>query len=148
MCTDIFTPFGTEECNIIKKISTIIIERITVLASLLQQCKILLHIFILKFCSCIWKKLIKTECPEEACRKQMGSSRSVLNATCKAYIKPALQYGCEAVITATSAILDKLEMIQNQALRLITGALKSTPLASMQVLTRKNPLKTEREKWP
>jgi hypothetical protein len=69
-----------------------------------------------------------------------------LNATYEAYIKPALQYGCEALITATPANLNKLEVIQNQALRLITGAVKSTPLASMQVLTRNNPLKIEREK--
>jgi hypothetical protein len=59
---------------------------------------------------------------------------------------PTLQYGCEALITATPAILNKLEVIQNQALRLITGAVKPTPLASMQVLTRNNPLKIEREK--
>jgi hypothetical protein len=59
--------------------------------------------------------------------------------------RPALQYGCEALITATPAILNKLEVIiQNQALRLI-GAVKSTPLASMQVLARNNPLKIERE---
>jgi hypothetical protein len=69
-----------------------------------------------------------------------------LNATYKAYIKPALKYGCEALITATPAILNKLEVIQNQALRLITGAVRSTPLASMQVLTRNNSLKIEREK--
>jgi hypothetical protein len=75
-----------------------------------------------------------------------GSSRSVLNATYKAYIKPALHYGCEALITATPAILNKLEVIQNQTLRLITGAVKSIPLAFMQVLTRNNPLKIEREK--
>jgi hypothetical protein len=37
-----------------------------------------------------------------------GSSTSVLNATYKAYIKPALQYGCEALRTA--AILNKLEV--------------------------------------
>jgi hypothetical protein len=62
------------------------------------------------------------------------------------HIKPALQYGCEALITATPAMLNKLEVVQNQALRLITGAVKSTSLASMQVLTRNNPLKIEREK--
>jgi hypothetical protein len=97
---------------------------------------------------------------EEPCRKnsrknnvlkrlagsKWGSSRSVLNATYKAYIKPALQYGCEALIIATPAILNKLEVIQNQGLRLITEAVKSTSLASMQVLTRNNPLKIEREK--
>jgi hypothetical protein len=69
-----------------------------------------------------------------------------LNATYKAHIKPALQYGCEALIFATPAILNKPEVIQNQALRLKAGAVKSTPLASMQVLTRNNPLKIEREK--
>jgi hypothetical protein len=50
------------------------------------------------------------------------------------------------LITATPAILNKLEVIQNQALRWITGAVKSTPLASVQVLTRNNPTKIEREK--
>jgi ribonuclease HI len=61
-------------------------------------------------------------------------------------MKPTLQYGCEALLNATPGNLNKLEVIQNQALRLITGAVKSTPLASMQVLTRKNPLKFERVK--
>jgi ribonuclease HI len=75
-----------------------------------------------------------------------GSSRSILNATYKAYIKPILQYGCEALITATPATLDKLEVMQNQALRLITGAVKSTPPTPMQVLTMNNPLEREREK--
>jgi hypothetical protein len=51
-----------------------------------------------------------------------------------------------ALIIATPAILNKLEVIRNRALRLITGAVKSTPLAAMQVLTWNNPLKTERQK--
>jgi hypothetical protein len=75
-----------------------------------------------------------------------GSSRSVLNAAYKAYVKPALQYSYEALITATPDVLNKLEVMQNQALRLIIGVVRSTPLASVQVLTLKNPLKTEREK--
>jgi hypothetical protein len=76
----------------------------------------------------------------------MGSSSSVLNATYKAYIKDSLQYGCEAMITATPSILNKLEMIKNQALSLLTEAVKATPLASIQGLTKKSPLKSEREK--
>jgi hypothetical protein len=43
-----------------------------------------------------------------------GSSRSILNATYKAYIKPSLQYGCEALITATPATLNKLHVIQTR----------------------------------
>jgi hypothetical protein len=73
-----------------------------------------------------------------------GSSRSALNATYKTYIKTILQYGCEALITATPNILHILKVIQNQALRL-TGAVKSTRLASTQALTT-NPLKFERDK--
>jgi hypothetical protein len=76
-----------------------------------------------------------------------SNSRSVLNATCKACIKPVLQYGCEALITATLTILNKLEVIQNQALRLTIGAVRSSPLAHIQVLTVNNPLKFERKKW-
>jgi hypothetical protein len=45
-----------------------------------------------------------------------GSSRAALNATYKTYIKPVLQYGCGALITATLATLNKLEVIQTQAL--------------------------------
>jgi hypothetical protein len=42
--------------------------------------------------------------------------------------------------------LKKLEVIQNQAVRLITGAVKLTPLASVQGLTMNTSLKLEREK--
>jgi hypothetical protein len=76
-----------------------------------------------------------------------GSSRSMLNATYKAYIKSIQQYGCEVLITATPTTLNKLEVIQNQPLRFITGAVKSTPLPSFQVLTMNRPLKIERKKW-
>jgi hypothetical protein len=55
------------------------------------------------------------------------------------YRKPVLHYGCEALVTATPAILNKLEVIQNEALQLITKPGKSTPQASLQVLTVNNP---------
>jgi hypothetical protein len=57
-----------------------------------------------------------------------------LNAAYKARVKPVLQYGFEALIITTPVILNKLEVMQNQALRLITVAVRSTPLASIQVL--------------
>ena len=88
-----------------------------------------------------WKSKKKTKSPEKAGRKQM------LNATYKAYIKSIQQYGCEVLITATPTTLNKLEVIQNQPLRFITGAVKSTPLPSFQVLTMNRPLKIERKKW-
>jgi hypothetical protein len=63
-----------------------------------------------------------------------------LNAAYKAYVKPVLQYSFRALIIEASVVLNKLEMMQNQALRLVTGTIRSTPLASVQVLT----LKTEK----
>jgi hypothetical protein len=60
--------------------------------------------------------------------------------------KPVLQYGCEALLTATPAILNKLEVMQNQVLRLMTGAVNSTALASMQVVTMNNPLQIKKAK--
>jgi hypothetical protein len=64
-----------------------------------------------------------------------------MNATYNAYIKYILKYGCNTLITTTPATVNKLDVIQIQVLRLITRAIKSTPLASMQGLTMNNPLK-------
>jgi hypothetical protein len=57
--------------------------------------------------------------------------------------KKNLLYG---VAVKHPAILNKLQVMQIQSLRLMTGAVKSTPLASMQILTMNNPSKIEGEK--
>ncbi|XP_054719043.1 uncharacterized protein LOC129228390 [Uloborus diversus] len=44
-------------------------------------------------------------------------------------------YGAELLITAYDSALDKLDVAQNKALRLITGATKSTPIAAMELQT-------------
>ena len=74
--------------------------------------------------------------------KQWGSSLSVLNTTYKTYIKPAILYGCETLITAKT---DALELVQNQALRLITGAVKSTLIPALQIATNNIAIKKEIE---
>lgn len=50
------------------------------------------------------------------------------------------------LITTIPATLNKLDVIQFQALRFVAGAIKSTPLASMQALTTNNPLKNQIQK--
>ena len=72
-----------------------------------------------------------------------GCSRDVLNTTYKAYIKPVLHYGCEALVTSNESNVNKLEKVQNQAMRLITGAVKSTPVTAMQILTQNDPIKED-----
>jgi len=67
------------------------------------------------------------------------------NATYKAHIQPILHYGGEAKIIATPATFNKLEVIKNQVLRLVTGAVTSTPLTTMPVLTINKCLNTQKK---
>ena len=75
--------------------------------------------------------------------KQWGSSQSVLNHTYKIYIKPLLLYACETLITANT---NALELVQNQAMRLITGGVRSTPIAALQIATNNIPIRKEIER--
>ena len=75
-----------------------------------------------------------------------GCQRSILNSTYKSYIKPVLLYGSENLITANTRTIQKLETVQNHAMRLITGAVKSTPITAMQMFTKNNSIQQEIER--
>ena len=64
-----------------------------------------------------------------------GSATSMLNTMYKLYIQPVMTYYCGSLITATQQNTNRLERIQNQALRLVTGAMKFTPIDAMLLLT-------------
>ncbi|GIY28707.1 uncharacterized protein CEXT_301761 [Caerostris extrusa] len=68
--------------------------------------------------------------------------RSTLNVTYKTFIQPLITYCREPLIAANEQVLQKLELLQNQVLRLITGAVKSTPINAMLLLTNNKPIKT------
>lgn len=72
-----------------------------------------------------------------------GCGRNTLITTYKMYIKPVFTYCNEVLVSASDSVIDKLEKTQNQAMRLITGAVKSTPIAAMQLLTKLPPVKYE-----
>lgn len=63
----------------------------------------------------------------------MGQSQEVLNKIYKTYIKPVLKYSSETIITASSNNINKLEHLQNNSLKLITGCIKTTPATALQV---------------
>lgn len=71
-----------------------------------------------------------------------GSSRTTLNTTYNTYIKPTLTYCSEALVTINKTTQYKLEKVQNEALRLITGAVKTTPINALYALTQSKPLST------
>jgi hypothetical protein len=54
-----------------------------------------------------------------------------MNSTYTAHIKHTLQYGCVALITDTSAALNK-PWYNTRLHKLVTGAVKSTALARIQ----------------
>ena len=71
--------------------------------------------------------------------KKWGCSRNTLNTTYKMFIQPVLTYCGEILIT--SPFINDIEYVQNQALRLITGGIKTTPIDSMRFLTNINSIK-------
>lgn len=75
-----------------------------------------------------------------------GASQDVLITTYKSYVRPILEYGGEATITASNTTQEKLNVVQNNALRVITGGVKSTPIASMEAQTEIEPLPARRDK--
>lgn len=88
-----------------------------------------------------WKKHIENICTKIETKlpllkrlagKKWGCSTQTLNTFYQMYMKPILQY-CEEILITTN--VEKLNKLQNQILRLITGAVKTTPITAMQILT-------------
>ena len=62
-----------------------------------------------------------------------------------AIIKPKHEYGVEAYDSASPSLLGKLDPIQNEALRIATGAFKCTRIDNLEVLTGVLPLELSRQ---
>jgi hypothetical protein len=60
--------------------------------------------------------------------------------------EPVITYGSEVLVTANSNNLNRLEIIQNRALRMITGTVKTTPVAALQKYTGNIPIVDEIKK--
>jgi hypothetical protein len=54
-----------------------------------------------------------------------------------------MKYGSEVIITANDTRLNKFECLQNNILRLITGTVKTTPVAALQLYTCNKPIVEE-----
>jgi hypothetical protein len=65
---------------------------------------------------------------------------STLNFTYQIYILPVIKYSCKSLVTAQPHTLKVLEHAQNQALRLITGAVKTTPIDAITFITGNKPI--------
>ena len=74
-----------------------------------------------------------------------GANEKVLKSVYEGNVRPHLEYGSSAWFTAAKSHHQALDKVQNQALCIITGAMKSTPIARMEEITNIPPLSKRRE---
>ena len=74
-----------------------------------------------------------------------GANEKILKSVYQGTVRPHLEYGSSSWMTAAKTHQQTLDKVQNQALRIITGAMKSTPIPKMEQATGISPLNKRRE---
>ena len=74
-----------------------------------------------------------------------GANEGILKQVYQGTVRPHLEYGSSSFMTAAQSHRNSLEKVQNQGLRIITGAMRSTPISKMQDITGIPPLQLRRE---
>ena len=75
-----------------------------------------------------------------------GANEKILKTVYQGTVRPHLEFGSSSWISAAKTHQETLDKVQNQALRIITGAMKSTPIEKMEQITGIPPLKKRRER--
>ena len=75
-----------------------------------------------------------------------GSDKRTLRNLYLGYVRSALEYGAALMTTCSKANQGTLDKIQNNALRLINGGMRSTPTAACEIHANVEPLSKRREK--
>ena len=76
---------------------------------------------------------------------QWGAAEAVLKNVYIGTIRPHLDYGSTTCSSASKTSNYTLDKVQNQALRLITGSMRSTPIQIMEEITAIQPLSKRRD---
>ena len=74
-----------------------------------------------------------------------GTDRATLLRLYRALVRSKLDYGCEVYSSATPAVLQKLDPVHNEALRICTGAFRSSPVQSLYAESGEPPLNLHRQ---
>ena len=74
-----------------------------------------------------------------------GANEKILKTIYQGSVRPHLEYGSCSWMTAAKSHHQNLNRVQNQALRIITGAMRSTPIQKMEAITSIPPLSARRE---
>ena len=73
-----------------------------------------------------------------------GANERILKTVYEGAVRPHLEYGSTAWSTTAKTNQQALDRVQNQALRLITGAMRTTPIKAMEKVTGIQPLQERR----
>ena len=76
-----------------------------------------------------------------------GADKKTLLMIYMTLIRSKLDYGCQAYMSATPTQLNRLDVIQNTALRIATGAYRSTSSRALEVECNMMPLSLRREEF-
>ncbi|KAK7094328.1 hypothetical protein V1264_007968 [Littorina saxatilis] len=71
-----------------------------------------------------------------------GANSKILKTVYTGTVRPVLEYGVSAWATAAKTHTNKLDRVQNFGLRIILGAMKSTPIAAMEKTVGVEPLES------
>jgi len=77
---------------------------------------------------------------------EWGACRISLKRIYRILIRSSLDYGSLIYGFATETIIKKIKVIQNQALRICCGAVRTSPIAALEVGVGEAPLNLRREK--
>ena len=69
-----------------------------------------------------------------------GAGASTLKRLYTGRVRPVLEYGMAAWGTTAQTNMDKMSKVQNQAARIITGTMRSTPIQELETITGLQPL--------
>ena len=64
-----------------------------------------------------------------------GADQRVLKKLYVGRVRPVLEYGMASTCTAAKGNTEKTSRIQNQAMRIMTGAMRSTPISALESTT-------------
>ncbi|KAL8625737.1 hypothetical protein ACOMHN_044012 [Nucella lapillus] len=74
-----------------------------------------------------------------------GSDNMTLRRLYTGRVRPVLEYGMTAWGTTAKSNFQQISKVQNQATRIITGAMKSTPIQELETITELQPLEDRRD---
>ena len=74
-----------------------------------------------------------------------GADAAILKKMYVGSVRPVLEYGVTAWGTAAKSNFDRVSKVQNQATRIITGAMRSTPIQELETITGLEPMEDRRD---